>query len=179
MRLVSTGNDIAVIAVPVTPTAARAAVGGRACVSRGFTLLEMMLVIALAAILATIAIPQFRGAVDRAKVAAAVGDIGRMKLRIDAYRLNNNDVLPPSLGTIGMDTLNDPWGRPYSYLPFAGVKGKGAFRKDKNLVPINSDYDLYSVGADGKSAGPLSAKASQDDVIMANDGAFIGLASDY
>jgi general secretion pathway protein G len=120
-----------------------------------------------------------RSAVDRAKVAAAIGDIGRMKLRIDGYRLNNNDTLPPSLATIGMDTLNDPWGQPYVYLPFAGIKGKGAFRKDKNLVPINSEYDLYSVGADGKSVGPLTAKASRDDVIMANDGAFIGLASDY
>jgi general secretion pathway protein G len=46
-------------------------------------------------------------------------------------------------------------------------------------VPINSDFDLYSLGKDGKSAGPLTALASRDDVILANDGRFVGLASDY
>jgi general secretion pathway protein G len=52
-------------------------------------------------------------------------------------------------------------------------------RKDKNLVPINSEYDLYSVGPDGRSVGPLTAKHSRDDIVMANDGRFIGVASDY
>jgi general secretion pathway protein G len=52
-------------------------------------------------------------------------------------------------------------------------------RKDKNLVPINTQYDLYSMGADGQSVPPLTAKASRDDVVMANDGTYIGLASNY
>jgi general secretion pathway protein G len=52
-------------------------------------------------------------------------------------------------------------------------------RKDKNLVPINSEYDLYSVGPDGDSVPPLTAQPSRDDIVMANDGKFIGLASDY
>jgi general secretion pathway protein G len=46
-------------------------------------------------------------------------------------------------------------------------------------VPINSDYDLYSVGKDGVSSGPLTAGPSRDDVIRANDGGFFGLARDY
>jgi len=46
-------------------------------------------------------------------------------------------------------------------------------------VPINTDFDLYSMGPDGRSAPPLTAKHSRDDIVRANDGAFIGLASDY
>lgn len=52
-------------------------------------------------------------------------------------------------------------------------------RKDKNLVPINTQYDLYSLGADGQSKPPLTAPVSKDDVILANDGNYIGLASAY
>lgn len=55
----------------------------------------------------------------------------------------------------------------------------GDVRKDRNLVPINSFFDLYSMGKDGQSRPPLTAPVSQDDVIYANDGAFIGLAEDY
>jgi general secretion pathway protein G len=46
-------------------------------------------------------------------------------------------------------------------------------------VPINSDFDLYSVGRDGQSAPALTARVSHDDVVRANDGGFIGLAIDY
>ncbi len=52
-------------------------------------------------------------------------------------------------------------------------------RKDRFLVPINSDYDLYSKGKDGESKAPLSPKVSHDDIIRANDGAFVGLASEF
>jgi general secretion pathway protein G len=78
-----------------------------------------------------------------------------------------------------MDNVLDPWGRPYVYLSFTGLKGKGQMRKDKNLVPINTQFDLYSVGADGKSVAPLTAAASRDDVVMANDDNYVGLASEY
>ena len=59
------------------------------------------------------------------------------------------------------------------------VFGKGGMRKDRFLVPINTYFDLYSMGKDGKSVPPLTAQASQDDVLWANDGGFIGLASQY
>ncbi len=55
----------------------------------------------------------------------------------------------------------------------------GQARKDRFLVPINSDYDLYSKGQDGESVAPLTAKKSQDDVVRANDGAFVGLAVNF
>ena len=58
-------------------------------------------------------------------------------------------------------------------------KGKGGFRKDRFLVPINTDFDLYSMGADGASVGPLTSAVSRDDIVRANDGGFVGLASDF
>ena len=73
--------------------------------------------------------------------------------------------------------MRDPWGHAYQYLNHATAKGKGAFRKDKRIVPINTDYDLYSMGKDGQSVAPLTAKASRDDIVRANDGRFVGLAS--
>ncbi len=60
-----------------------------------------------------------------------------------------------------------------------GGSNIGEARKDGNLVPINTNFDLYSMGRDGKSKPPLRAKDSLDDIIYANDGDYIGLASDY
>ena len=57
--------------------------------------------------------------------------------------------------------------------------GHGHARKDHSLVPINTDFDLYSMGPDGRSSPPLTAKASRDDIVRANDGAFVGVAADY
>jgi general secretion pathway protein G len=59
------------------------------------------------------------------------------------------------------------------------MQGVGKARKNQFLVPLNSDYDLYSTGQDGDSQSPLKAKVSRDDIIRANDGAYIGLAAAY
>jgi general secretion pathway protein G len=145
---------------------------------RGFTLVELMVAVGIFAILAAIAIPSYQSFIQRGRVAHAVGDIITIATVIGRYNTLNNS-LPPDLATIGFDTLLDPWGQPYVYLSFAGLNGKGQMRKDKNLVPINTQYDLYSVGADGQSKPPLTVPVSKDDVIMANDGNYIGLASNY
>lgn len=60
-----------------------------------------------------------------------------------------------------------------------GNADRGKPRKDRFLHPINSDYDLYSMGKDGESVEPLTAKKSHDDVIRANDGQFVGLATEF
>jgi general secretion pathway protein G len=144
----------------------------------GFTLLEMMAAVTVAAILCAVGAATYRSSVEKARVAAASADIMKIATAISRYSSEYN-IPPPDLATIGLDGRLDPWGHPYVYLSFTGLKGKGQMRKDRNLVPINSQYDLYSVGADGDSVPPLTAKPSRDDVVMANDGNYIGLASDY
>jgi len=55
----------------------------------------------------------------------------------------------------------------------------GSVRKDRFLAPINTDFDLYSMGPDGDSKSQLNAKASRDDIIRAADGAYFGVASGF
>jgi general secretion pathway protein G len=140
-------------------------------------LIEMLIVVVIMGTLAALATSNFAQARNRAMVARAEGDINALEWDIQDYFLDKGSY-PADLAAIGRAGLLDPWGHPYVYLPITG-KGKGGFRKDRFLVPINSDYDLYSMGADGKSSAPLTAKASQDDIIRANDGGFVGLASDF
>lgn len=146
----------------------------------GFTLLELTLAIAVLGLLAVIAVPMFRGQADRANTAKAISDIGQLSLEIDRYRLAH-DRPPDSLDDLPSKTPLDPWGHPYEFLSFAtlGNRGNGQVRKDRNLVPINSEYDLYSRGADGDSKPPLTAPQSKDDIVRANDGGFIGRADAY
>ena len=152
----------------------------RAPKCQGIGLLDLMLALVIASLLATVAIPSYEQFVDRARNARAIGDIGSMSIEIDRFRLKNNDQLPNVLNELNMDILPDPWGSPYQYLNIvAAGPGKGAFRKDGKLNPLNSDYDLYSMGSDGDSKGPLSATASRDDIVRANNGAFVGLGEDY
>ena len=93
------------------------------------------------------------------------------------YRTNKGR-LPGSLGDVKRDKFPGPWGAPYTYLRIEGDEGvTGMARKDRFLVPINTDFDLYSSGKDSKSSSPVGAKGSQDDVIRAFNGAYVGLAS--
>lgn len=144
----------------------------------GFTILELMITLAAFAILVVIGTSQYQQYFERVRVAQAVIDIGGIQGGIAHYE-SNNRVLPDSLADLGEAIPLDPWGRPYRYLNHATAKGKGGFRKDKRIVPINTDYDLYSMGKDGLSQPPLTAKVSRDDIVRANDGRFIGLVSDY
>ena len=153
----------------------------------GFTMVEMLIVMAIIGTLLAIALPMLRSALDTARVARAIGDIGALQTDIASFEASGEG-LPETLADIGRATLLDPWGTPYQYLNFhieegGGGKNKGVppagARKDRFLVPINSTYDLYSVGKDGETVEALTAKVSKDDVVRANDGAFIGLAVKY
>lgn len=148
--------------------------------SRGVTLLELMMALMIAGVLAAAAVPAYQSHVARLRNQQAITDIGRMHLAVERYRVAQGKV-PDSLADIGFSDLLDPWGQAYHYLSFsAGIPGwQGQRRKDRNLVPINSEFDLYSAGPDGQSRPPLTAPASQDDIILANDGAYIGVARDY
>ena len=145
---------------------------------KGFTLTEVAIVMAIVAIVAVVAIPRYQDYRDRARVYQAVSDIGSMHVRLKA-RMDDTHAIPADLSEIGESGKVDPWGNPYVYHGLGTKSAIGGARKNKNLVPINSKYDLYSKGKDGQSASPLTAGISRDDVILANDGGFIGLAKDY
>jgi general secretion pathway protein G len=144
----------------------------------GFTLLELMIGLAIVAVLAAIALPAYSNYVERVNVARAITDIRTLNVRIRQYEEDNRAV-PAGLDAIGAANLLDPWGRPYVYLKLGAPSAAGKARKNKNLVPINTDFDLYSQGKNGASLPPLTAKPSLDDVVLANDGGFAGLASEY
>ena len=145
---------------------------------RGFTLLEAMLAVMLLGVLTAIGYAGYGAAVRRSQTAQVVADMSEIQLAISRYDIREG-ALPDSLDDVGMGGRRDPWGRSYQYLNFTGLKGVGKMRKDRNLVPINSDYDLYSAGPDGDSQPALTAKASRDDIVRANDGRYIGPAEDY
>lgn len=141
----------------------------------GFTLLELMFAVAIAAVLAVIVISQFSKFVEKSKVGSATADISLMQAEIERYRSRNNGVLPEALPSNQLD----PWHRPYIYTKLEGVKGKGSARKDHALNPLNRDYDLFSAGKNGVYKTQVSQKDSLDDVIRARNGAYVGLAEDF
>jgi general secretion pathway protein G len=217
----------------------------------GFTLIEIMMVVAIAGILAGLAIPGYYGYLDKARIARAIAEIRYIEKSVKAFYFSS-DEYPDTLAAAGAGNIADPWGTPYQYLKLAGAgpgngggggggpgggntrwwfepasayaapsgpggsSGGGASggasgggqggggsgsagggggasgagqggggsppaqpRKDRFLVPINSDFDLYSMGKDRESVAPLTAKQSHDDIVRANDGAFVGLASEF
>jgi general secretion pathway protein G len=212
---------------------------------RGYTLIELMIAVAIVGSLAGLAVPAYVGFLEKARVTRTVAEIYILAQEIKEYFDTHDDVYPDSLAHIGRATLLDPWGFPYQYLKIAGnqtggggghaqalpadssspshwplawswiepdsvIAGggnggggenggsnadggsgggndnggggsnvTGQARKDRFLVPINSDFDLYSVGPDGDSTPPLNAKNSRDDIIRANDGLFVGPASNF
>jgi general secretion pathway protein G len=144
----------------------------------GFTVVELLIVVAIILTISAIAVPNLVAAIDQAKVARAIGDIHTIGTEIQEYDAMNGQY-PNTLANIGYAWKLDPWGNPYQYLDFQDVSGKGKMRKDRFLVPINTSFDLYSMGKDGQSVAPLTAPQSQDDIIWANDGSYIGPASNF
>ncbi len=142
--------------------------------------MELLVVLVVVTLLLTLAVPAYNGYTQRARVTKAIGDIASLGLEIEQFRLKNNGRIPLTLDELGANIPLDPWDQPYEYLNIvAAGPGKGGLRKDGKLNPLNTDFDLYSIGRDGETAGPLSAKASRDDIVRANNGAFIGLGEDY
>jgi general secretion pathway protein G len=144
----------------------------------GFTLIELLQTLAIVGTIAAISIPAYGKALDVARVTRAIAEVRAMGQSLKADEIRNG-VLPDSLAQAGLGDLHDPYGHPYVYYRIAGGKGKGGVRKDRLLNPINSDFDLYSMGKDGQSKTQLTNKQSLDDIVRANDGGFVGLAADF
>jgi general secretion pathway protein G len=124
---------------------------------RGFTLIEIMVVVVIIGILGALVVPKLMGKPGEARVTAARVDISTLMQALKLYKLDNQRyptteqglrslVEKPSSGPAAngwktggyVDKLpKDPWGNPYQYLA-PGVKG---------------EVDLFSLGADGQPGG--------------------------
>ncbi|MBC7788164.1 MAG: type II secretion system major pseudopilin GspG [Methylophilaceae bacterium] len=127
------------------------------CRNLGFTLIEMMIVIVIMGILASLIVPKIMGRPDEARVIAAKQDIASVLQALKLYKLDNqrypttdqglqalvtkptSPPIPPNWKSSGyLDKLPiDPWGNPYQYL-FPGVHG---------------ELDVFSFGVDGAAGG--------------------------
>ena len=83
---------------------------------KGWTLIELMLVVTIISTLLSIIQPMWRGAVEKAKVARAIGDIDALGIDLLGHEFGGAG-LPNSLAEVGLGR-QDPWGNPYQYLNF-------------------------------------------------------------
>jgi general secretion pathway protein G len=124
---------------------------------RGFTLIEIMIVVVIIGLLAAVIMPQLLGRVDDARVAKARQDIQAIETALTMYRLDNSKYpttdqglralvqqpTDPSIrhwrqGGYVKKASKDPWGNDYQYV-YPGTH--------------STEYDLYSLGADGQAGG--------------------------
>lgn len=119
--------------------------------SKGFTLLELLVVIVIIGLLAGYVAPRYFGQVGKSEVQVARAQIDSLEKALDQYRLDTRHY-PQALEALNSkpeseanwsgpylkkSVPNDPWGRPYVY----------------RVPGSKSDYDLYSLGRDGKPGG--------------------------
>ena len=141
----------------------------------GFTLVETVIVLAIVGIIIAFALPAYERYVEKTRIVEAINTVRTIQSRVtDFYKANG--ALPATLAQVGHDTTLDPWGRAYTYVI---ITSSAVARKDKRLAPLNSDYDLFSMGRDGASMNALSHATSRDDIVRARDGRFVGLAEDF
>ncbi len=123
--------------------------------ARGFTLIELMVVLVIIGVLAALIVPNVLDRTDDARATAARTDINNLMQALKLYKLDNQRypsaeqglealVKRPSAGAVPPNWRSylsklpaDPWGRPYQYI-YPGVKG---------------EIDVFSLGADGQAGG--------------------------
>ena len=148
---------------------------------RAFTLLELLITMAIIGTLGAIAVPMVNNNTEKARIATAMTDIREMELGIVRFQAERGGP-PDTLAEAGLSIQRDPWGRPYRYVRIQGLtvaERDAKCRWDKYDKPLNHDFDLYSMGKDGKTTAEITLQDSHDDIIRAHGGRYVGLASEY
>ncbi len=158
--------------------------------SRGFTLIELIVVLGVLALLTIIGMGVYSHFIDRAKNTRAIAEIRVLEKEILEF-WHTNDRLPDSLAELDRSAMLDPWKTPYQYINFdttsggeeirrtTGKKNKGKGKGSGKSSSLNEDFDLFSMGKDRMSAPDLSDPSSQDDIVRADDGTYTGLVLEY
>lgn len=164
---------------------------------RGFTLIEIMLVVAILTVLGTLAISAYDGYIAESRIGTAIKDIrqaeviltdlaldgeldaiepaGYASTVLNVYQQGNSLVLAATLPT-GATAWNDPWNNPYRYRRNVATNNgvitdsTGAVSNDRTRNNRPQSYDLYS---DGPGSG------TNDDIIRGCDGEFVGSAGGH
>ncbi|MGE5296375.1 MAG: prepilin-type N-terminal cleavage/methylation domain-containing protein [Solirubrobacterales bacterium] len=134
---------------------------------RGFTLVELMIIVALLGILAAIVIPEFGSNTSEAKTSALCSDLATIRKQIELYRYNHQEQLPAAVGETGDDftrrltTKTDGAGN-------AGAEFGPYFQR----MPVNPFNNLATVRVGDAAAGanthgwrfdPVSGQFLADD----------------
>jgi len=150
---------------------------------KGFSLIEIVIAIMIVGILSAIAIPNYLQYIKKADERTTIADIRFIESKIKEI-MSEGLPPPPNLALLDLGPHRyDKWGHPYRYLSLYGLttaeaQAAGA-RKRKNLNPVNTDFDLYSMGPDGMTQISLTSAKGKDDIVRADNGAFIGIADDF
>ena len=146
--------------------------------SQALTVVELVIIVAIVITLGGIVVPAYSRYRNNADIAKAIVDIRTLENEIYIYE-GMNGKLPDLLEEVNPPNVLDPWKRPYQFLNTTTKIGPAKARFDKLFKPLNTDFDLYSIGRDGQTEENLDKKVSLDDIVRALNGQFVGLASEY